>query len=102
MSLCVGKSTFCVPTRSDTNRTVQSQKMARGWIFWIKKVEELYYPIEKTKVICAFVFAYADCWFSHAAAHIIVNKYSPDVDLYALHILNQIAMTLYNKLSILS
>ena len=21
------------------------------------------------KLICAFVFAYADCWFSHAAAH---------------------------------
>ena len=23
------------------------------------------------KLICAFVFAYADCWFSHAAAHLI-------------------------------
>ena len=23
------------------------------------------------KLICAFVFAYADCWFSHAAAHIV-------------------------------
>ena len=22
------------------------------------------------KLICAFVFAYADCWFSHAVAHI--------------------------------
>ena len=22
------------------------------------------------KLICAFVFAYADCWFSHAAAHL--------------------------------
>ena len=22
------------------------------------------------KLICAFVFAYADCWFSHKAAHI--------------------------------
>ena len=22
------------------------------------------------KMICAFVFAYADCWFSHAAAQI--------------------------------
>ena len=21
------------------------------------------------KLICAFVFAYADCWFSHAVAH---------------------------------
>ena len=24
------------------------------------------------KLICAFVFAYADCWFSHAAAHIFL------------------------------
>ena len=23
------------------------------------------------KLICAFVFAYADCWFSHGAAHIL-------------------------------
>ena len=23
------------------------------------------------KLICAFVFAYADCWFSHAAAHML-------------------------------
>ena len=22
------------------------------------------------KLICAFVFAYADCWFSHVVAHI--------------------------------
>ena len=22
------------------------------------------------QLICAFVFAYADCWFSHAAAHV--------------------------------
>ena len=25
------------------------------------------------KLICAFVLAYADCWFSHAAAHIKVG-----------------------------
>ena len=24
------------------------------------------------KLICAFVFAYANCWFSHEAAHICV------------------------------
>ena len=23
------------------------------------------------KLICVFVFAYADCWFSHGAAHIV-------------------------------
>ena len=35
--------------RSDTNRPVQSQKMARGWKFLILKVEELYYPCSKIK-----------------------------------------------------
>ena len=44
MSLCVRKPTIWVPKRSDTNRTVQSQKMEKDWKFWIKKVEELYYP----------------------------------------------------------
>ena len=24
------------------------------------------------KLICAFVFAYADCWFSHDAAHLSI------------------------------
>ena len=66
------------PNRSDTNRAVQAQKRAR-----------LYYPSSENKgadqlrghreadrfavtakLICAFVFAYADCWFSHEAAHL--------------------------------
>ena len=25
------------------------------------------------KLICAFVFAYADCWFSHVAAQMLLN-----------------------------
>ena len=24
------------------------------------------------KLICAFVFAFADCWFSHVAAHMVI------------------------------
>ena len=57
--------------------------MVRGWKFWILKEEELYYPcilVAKTKalisfaatakLICALVFAYADCLFSHAVAQI--------------------------------
>ena len=32
------------PTRSDTNLTVQAQKMVGGLKFWILKVEGLYYP----------------------------------------------------------
>ena len=70
------KPTIWVPTRSDTNRAVQSQKMVRGWKFWILKVEELYYLCSENKgagqltakLICVLVFAYADCWFSHEAA----------------------------------
>ena len=38
-----------VPNRSDTNRAVQSQKIVRGWKFWISKVEELYYPYSENK-----------------------------------------------------
>ena len=73
-------------TRSDTIRHVQSQKQARSLEFRTLVEEELYYPssenkgadqlrgyreaIVTAKLICAFVFAYADCWFSHEAAHI--------------------------------
>ena len=35
LSLCVRKPTIWVPTWSDTNRAVQSQKMVRGWKFLI-------------------------------------------------------------------
>ena len=33
------------------------------------------------KLICAFVFAYADFWFSHAAAHIVkpLHNFGTDV-----------------------
>ena len=37
------------PTRSDTNWAGQSKKIDRGWKFWIKKVEELYYPCSENK-----------------------------------------------------
>ena len=67
------------PNRSDTNRPVQLQKQARSLKFWSEVEEELYYPssenkgadqLHAAKLICAFVFAYAYCWFSHGAAHI--------------------------------
>ena len=65
------------PTRSDTNRAVQAQKMARGWKVRINcsvcvaKTKVLISFADTAKLICAFVFAYADCWFSHDAAQII-------------------------------
>ena len=49
MSRLVGKPTMWLPDRSDTNRAVQSQKTARGWKFWIQKLEALYYPCSENK-----------------------------------------------------
>ena len=43
------KPTIRVPTRSDTNQAVQSQKMARGWRFCIQKIEDLYYLCSENK-----------------------------------------------------
>ena len=51
------------PTRSNINRSVQSQKKARSLKFWIKVEEELYYPCSENKGAdqlcsnCIFVFA---------------------------------------------
>ena len=77
MSRLVGKPAMWFPNRSDTNRPAQSQKQART-------LKEVYYPCSKTKavisfaviakLICVFVFAYADCWFSHEAAQMISNS----------------------------
>ena len=43
------KPTIWVPTRSDTNRPVQAQKMVRGRKFWIWEEEELYHPCSENK-----------------------------------------------------
>ena len=38
--------------------------------------------ISTAKLICVFVFAYADCWFSHEAAHLLLKVIS-----YIFHII---------------
>ena len=67
------------PTRPDTNRAVQSQKVDTGWkildlerncTIRVAKTKALISFAVTAKLICAFVVAYADCWFSHAAAHL--------------------------------
>ena len=60
------------PNRSDTNRPVQLQKQARSLKFCIRvaKTKALISDAVTAKLICAFVFAYADCWFSHGAAQL--------------------------------
>ena len=73
------KTTILVLTRPVTNRAVQAQNMARNLKF--KKKNDSTYCAAKTKaliscavtakLICAFVFAYADCWLSCEKAHIL-------------------------------
>ena len=48
------KPVFGVPTRSDTNQTVQPQKMARGLKFRIEEVEGLYYPCSEADLRLCF------------------------------------------------
>ena len=61
---CMRKPTRWFFNRYDTNQAVQAQKMARGWKFWIQKVEELYCLCSENKgavtakLICTFVFTY--------------------------------------------
>ena len=43
------KTNNVVSNKSDTNQSVQSQKMARSLKFWIEKVEEMYYPFSENK-----------------------------------------------------
>ena len=75
----MGKPTMWFPNRSDTHRPVQLQKRARILKFRISAEEELYYLSSENKgavtakLICAFVFAYADCWFSHEEAHMLLK-----------------------------
>ena len=79
MSRIVGKPTMWFPTRSDTNRPVQAQKRARSLKFRknctirVAKTKALISLAVIAKLICVFVFAYADCWFSHEAAFMFIK-----------------------------
>ena len=48
-SLCKRKPTIWVPTRTDSNSDMQSQKQARILKFWIQEEEELYYLCSENK-----------------------------------------------------
>ena len=71
-------SNFGFPTMSDTNRAIQSQKMAINFLFM--KLRECTINVAKTKVllrctitaqlICVFVFAYTLIRFCHDAAQL--------------------------------
>ena len=59
-------------------RLYSHRSRLEAWNFGFKKKSDCTIPVAKTKalisftakLICVFVFAYADCWFSHVAAHI--------------------------------
>ena len=69
---------FVFPTRCDTNRPVQSQKQTRRLGFRKKRDCTMYVVNTKTlsscavtpQLICIFAFAYANSWFSDAAAQL--------------------------------
>ena len=77
------KPTIWVSDQSDTNRAVQHRRLLETRNFGFRKQRNRTILGEKTKVlICAFVFTYADCWFSHKAAQIFTfSLKSPNVFL---------------------
>ena len=74
------------PVREKTNNLVSDQvqhkpycsvtednfgfRKKRNWYIRKAKTKALVSFTVTAKLICVFVFAYADCWFSHAVAHI--------------------------------
>ena len=81
LSRLMGKPTMWFLNRSDINRAVQPQKIARSLKFPIYEEEELYFPSSENKgtnqlrvyreADLLFVFASANCWFSHEVAQIV-------------------------------
>ena len=71
------------PNKSDTNQAVQSQKQARSFRFQknrkctirVAKSKALISFAVTAKLICVFVFAYADCWLSGAVAHLLTMSH---------------------------
>ena len=83
MSRDVRKPVFRFPTRSGTNRPVQTQKVdrslnfldfrkQRNWSIRVAKTKVLISFAVTAKLICTFVFAYVKIQFSHDAAHMTV------------------------------
>ena len=69
-----------LPNMPNTNRPVQSQKMARfknkrNCTIRVAKTKALISFTVTAKLICAFVSAYAVCLFSHEAAHMLLSKF---------------------------
>ena len=76
------KPTKCFPNRSHTNQAcTATENSSKLEISDLRREGIALYPCIKTMSLfscavsaqlnCAFVFAYADCWFSDVVAHIL-------------------------------
>ena len=77
------KPTIWLSNRSDTNRAIHAQKQVRSLRSGFKKMNcticvaktKALINFEVTsKLVCDFVFAYANCWFSYAAAQRLLSE----------------------------
>ena len=88
-----------VPTRSDTNQSVQTQKQARSLKIRIEEDEGLYYPSSENKgagQLCSYCevdlrlcFRISKFRFSHYAAH-LVSIETITFDLIAVFMTNSL------------
>ena len=86
MSLVLRKPVFGV---SDTNRSVQLEasnfglRKKRDCTIYVAKTKALISFAVTAKLICVFVFAYANSRFSHDAAHMINAPFHPTVNIFS-------------------
>ena len=60
----------CTVTEDGKRLEILDLESRRTVLCLVAKTKALISFAVTTKLICAFVFAYADCWFSHVVAHI--------------------------------
>ena len=75
------------------------RKELEAWNFGFKYIEDCTIRVAKTKalisfavtakLICVFVFAYADCWFSHEAAQMISLRQAAQDTVGITHSVNR-------------
>ena len=77
----MGKPTMCFRTGPTQTELYKHRRWLEAGNFRIREKRNCTIRVAKTKalisfavtakLICAFVFAYTDCWFSHGAAQIV-------------------------------
>ena len=59
---------FGFTTRFDKNGLLSHRSRLEGVVLFVSKTKMLLSCAVTARLICVFVFAYADCWFSDAVA----------------------------------